>query len=790
MLAAILVLVSLAGCSPNLIDSPSTDDEKPTEISATSIENKLPENQISDKIARAVPAKISATTHRAAFGSVPALSTIEISPALVDSATTVVTTENFSEVAEFLEVEFSDSQKKFLDENKFLLVPISETKFGSFDKYDSFDKMLSVFDAIGGSSSEYSRKPQNVRLVTPDIVLHGFHKFFENSLEYLEQNELSEILRRFTADIRQQLVVRKNSASGELAERYENLAAQFTVAQVLLENANWLDEEADAIDTFENAEKMLGGFEADFSSSIFQKIKNELELIYAAELTVTSPLFNQYKTDKSADFTQYTPRSHYSKNSRLRAYFRTMMYFGRNSYFFEEDVGITDSILLADLFSNSDSSLADWQKIMAITGFYAGESDDIGYPEWHDFLISVLGEGKLNPAVALDSTILAEIRGRLDELRSPKILSDVIVNLNVFEKTKKDLLDDTKAFRVFGQRFTFDAWALNRLTGGDEDPNLSSTPSALFVPAAFGDTTAENFAIEFLKREFNFDESKIKYFSGELVKLKSDFTKITDNEWFGSLGTAWTHVLGTLTQKFGAGYPLYMQSKFFPAKQIQTFLGSYSELKHDTLLYAKQSYAELGGGVGEGEPPPVPKGFVEPNLEFWYEMQRLVDYTISGFKQHELFPRALGEWGTLGRFKKQIDFYTEFAGKELRGEQILEDDYEKLRTFDLDYLARPFDDSPVLDEDDRRVALIADIHTDALRGQILYEAIGQPLVQLVLIGNENSPRLAIGLAFNHFEFTAPLGGNRLTDESWQSRIYENPSELPAKNFWYENLLAE
>jgi hypothetical protein len=43
-------------------------------------------------------------------------------------------------------------------------------------------------------------------------------------------------------------------------------------------------------------------------------------------------------------------------------------------------------------------------------------------------------------------------------------------------------------------------------------------------------------------------------------------------------------------------------------------LGSYTELKHDTLLYVKQAYAEMGGG-GAGpcgrsiDPPelPIPK---------------------------------------------------------------------------------------------------------------------------------------------------------------------------------------
>ena len=39
--------------------------------------------------------------------------------------------------------------------------------------------------------------------------------------------------------------------------------------------------------------------------------------------------------------------------------------------------------------------LQDWQRIMERTGFYAGQPDDIGYPEWRNFLVKLLGTEKL-----------------------------------------------------------------------------------------------------------------------------------------------------------------------------------------------------------------------------------------------------------------------------------------------------------------------------------------------------------------------------------------------------------
>jgi hypothetical protein len=37
-----------------------------------------------------------------------------------------------------------------------------------------------------------------------------------------------------------------------------------------------------------------------------------------------------------------------------------------------------------------------------------------------------------------------------------------------------------------------------------------------------------------------------------------------------------------------------MQDPLWKYKDLNTFQGNYTELKHDTLLYVKQAYAEMG----------------------------------------------------------------------------------------------------------------------------------------------------------------------------------------------------
>ncbi|MEI7451707.1 MAG: DUF3160 domain-containing protein [Candidatus Falkowbacteria bacterium] len=696
----------------------------------------------------------------------------------------------------------SSDQEKFLNDNRFLLVNTEQSSF--FHTGFNFDQWLLDSDTLGGGSI-YDRKPEDAVLVTPDTVLHSYHKYFELTLEQLEQHELSQALGNFLSGLHANLAVAVKNSSGEVKAHYQNVEAQIVLAQVLFENKNVAkpdyftnpedeqkySEQDKTIDSLANAEKILKKYSNDLTPELITAIKTDLTEIYAADKIGASPLFKPYDDQIKTDYTQFTPRSHYAKNSTLRAYFRTMMYLGRSSYLLNSNLGLADANLLVkqmNVKNGTSTPLAAWEKITAVTGFYAGQSDDLSYHEYQDFVTSVLGTNNQSDAALIAPANLANLAANLDKLRKPKILSDVIVDENIGAKTKDDLLKQSLSFRVFGQKFSFDAWILNDLTAGQEktEVKLPSMPSALFVPAAFGDQSAKNYAGQFLQQSANFNNDELNGFMGKLEQKTSDIKKVKDNEWFGSLGSSWLYILGSLTHDYGQNYPLYMQAKNFLSKQIQTFLGSYAELKHDTLLYAKQSYAEMGAGGDDRPTPPVVKGFVEPNLEFWRRFNSLLDRTKQLFDDNKLFEGNAAA-DRLASFKTISTLYAKIAEQELRGEVISEDDYETLRTTRLSFMAQPFE-AVDPSETSGQTALIADIHTDMISGQILYEATAKPYLMLAIVGNENSPRVAAGLVYNHYELTDKIG-TRLTDEAWRDQVYKN-NNLPVKNFWYQSLLVK
>src|SRR5258708_2075527 len=550
---------------------------------------------------------------------------------------------NFAAVKSKYGLKLTSNQEKYLDQNKFLLVDLDSTKF---QHRINFDDMLNDFDSMsGGNISE--RNPEDTKLITPDIVLHAYHKYFEMTLEQLEQNELNKALGDFITQLHTNLANAAKNSSGLVKERYQNLESEVVLGQVLFENKNQpkpdhfdnSDQETaylasdKNIDSLDNAKKILAKYSSDLPADFVKKIQFDLGKIYEAKEIGASPLFSQYSDNVKTDYTQFTPRSHYTKNSTLRAYFRTMMYFGRSSYFLKKDAGIMDANLLAKQFP-----VNPWKKIMDITGFYAGASDDLTYTQWQEFVSKILGSN-VSDSDLVSSSNVQKLAKNLDQLPKPKILSDVVIDDNIQSKTKADLLRDSLGFRIFGQRFTFDAWILNDLTAGQEktDVKLPSTPSALFVSAAMGDAKAQDYTQKFLKQDAGFSPAQVQGFLTKLAAKQTDIGKVKQGEWYSSFGSSWLYVLGSLTHSYDQKYPLYMQVQAFLDKQIQTFLGSYTELKHDTLLYAKQSYAEKGGGPGDAPIPPVVKGFVEPNIDFWNRFNQLLYQTEVVFAKNNIF---------------------------------------------------------------------------------------------------------------------------------------------------------
>jgi len=714
----------------------------------------------------------------------------EFIPNLPDYSIAITELSNLGDFEDDQEVEFTSSQKGALTSSHFFITQNLDTFYGSDPEEESYrnDDWTQLYSTISksGVSEEY-REPENALFITTDFLLHVYHRLLENEFEYIEQTEFYPNLREMTNALYQRaLLSYDESTDQDNIESYKRVIAFFVIPKVMLDSAYDPESQYEftdkKLDTQENVLKGLDSIEDDLPEGVYDLAKTEIDRIYDNSEILLSSIFGMYK-----DYTQYGPRSHYNKNSTLRSYFRSMMWYGRTNFIVKSPELTRDAIHITQLMTQTGQA-KNWESIYLPTTFFVGKSDDLGVYEYGE----VISDLEIDLDIVNDAMV-DQVQTEIADCESPLIMSSAIISEDILNSSKEEVQEETKGFRFMGQRFTPDAFISSTLTQGDEAADeetgekLPSSTTALMIMSTLGNETAKPLVDEWIDENAS---SSTNVLNNRLTDLEEGFDSISQDTWTQNIYWGWLYTIKSLftesTDK--SGYPGFMKVDLWNRKNLQTSLGSWTELKHDTLLYAKQSYAEMGSvGEEQGEIPPVPKGYVEPNIPFFDRIIALTNMTMEGFSEMELLDNEF-LWRNENLIES-LEFFREIAVKEIQNETISDDDFERLRTISskLDNILAPLP-SQTQTENNARSALIADVHTDIIKQEILYEATGIPNYIYVAIKDKNGTRLTKGLVFSHYEFTDALT-NRLTDENWREDNYtSDKSNLPSTANWIEVLM--
>ena len=136
----------------------------------------------------------------------------------------------------------------------------------------------------------------------------------------------------------------------------------------------------------------------------------------------------------------------------------------------------------------------------------------------------------------------------------------------------------------------------------------------------------------------------------------------------------WLNFLTSLLDKAKEGYPSFIRNDAWNKKQLNTFISSWTELKHDTLLYTKQVMAEMGAG-GEGDKYDD-RGYVEPVPVLYHRVAEICKQTIEGLKQLDMLNKKDEKNFKIMKdiFKKLRDIFI----KELQNEKLSDKEYDSL----------------------------------------------------------------------------------------------------------------
>jgi len=643
--------------------------------------------------------------------------------------------EDLSEVVNADDFEFSEEALEMIMENGFVVIP------------EEYREFFSVYE-----QNRYAPVPN---FITTDSILHNYHLIFNHLLKKIEEEELIPELEDLNEKMLEQALDIYERAEGT---DWENAAkrnvAFFGVASTLL------DEDVEIPEMVEDL------------------VEQELDYIDEHEGIAISPVMNMgadldVLEALKEDYSQYIPRGHYEKTEELKAYFKSMMWYGRMTFRFKSEDEVRSAVLTTLALSDKDAK-ESWERIYEPTNFFVGKSDDISLYEMEELVEDVYGKRADVEDLFDDGAKFSELMSLADELEPPQINSIPIF----MEEIQPDREREIKGFRFMGQRYTVDASIFQRLI--DREVKNRMLPKGLDIAAAMGSDEAYDLLDEM-------DETDYENYDDNMSKLKTYINKLDDDTWTQNLYWGWLHALRPLLEEKGSGYPMFMQNLAWVRKEINTFLGSWAELKHDTILYAKQVYAELGGAPMEEEDD---RGYVEPNPHVYARLASLLRMTREGLDLRDLLD--VSDEQTLKRMEELALSLKIISEKELNNQSLSDDEYDLIRTYGgtLEHFwleaLRDEGVESVSQLYDHPAAVIADVATDP-NGWVLEEGIGwiNEIYVVVPVGGEL--RIARGGVFSYYEFSWRMS-DRLTDSAWQEMLEEGDApDLPE---WTSEFLIE
>jgi len=610
--------------------------------------------------------------------------------------------------------------------------------------------------------------------VSTDALLHALHMSYDSILINVEHSllipKLSQLLTTLHAQIPK--LSEHYALEPKLLPMLKDFDVYLTVPLVLLEQQ---------------------------ISPVYPENQEVVDALLAAIQAEQPKFFELFSsTPREIDFSQFTPRGHYTetfgfRGQSLMQYFQAMIWLGRTEIYLsapkqgnpslqQKEEDIQRQTILAALIAEAAETAGVYDMISDIDStlrFLVGESDNVTLFHIRD----LMDETDLQDATELlevqvwkdfQATLLAK------EYAPQRILSQILLS-----PMGPEQIEPASAFLLLGQRFAIDSFVTGNVVydkiifnGAKITRMLPSTLDVLF---ALGNDAAAQL-LEAELRQY--------HYAPNLAALRYLLDSYQLETWDDTLYSGWLNAIRTLNPPLERGmYPSFMQTAAWWQEKMNTQLAAWAQLRHDNLLYVKQSYT--GQTICS-----FPESFVEPVPEFYEALQRLASNAIQHF-QTVKFEEVWGRNQIINYFKHMsevADTLAEIARKELAQTSLLPDekDFLKRMLYDSGFGSGPRYDGwyPKLfiaGENDglmKQDYVVADIHTSPTDeagsrvGWVVHAGTGPINLAVVICDtNPDQPHAFIGPVMSYYE-RITVNFKRLTDEEWQTEYATTPSYRP------------
>lgn len=651
----------------------------------------------------------------------------------------------------------TDYEESLLEKHGFVVTErLNNKTFGSLFE-DIYHKDLPVF-------------------VSTDAILYAFHASYDRILK----------------DIEVQVLI------PNLEELLNNMVTNLNRLETEYENPQMLSYLKDVDLYLSVARNLLNGFSAPYYSENLSKVFKFISYINDEE-AVSIPFFSE--TPRRIDFSQFKPRGHYDDEHypELARYFKSMIWLGRMELYLIapqslDSVATNDlkrqtiiSFLIEELLEFSGSE-ENFYLIEDFLLFQIGEQDNVTIGN----LRKIAGELSIeNASAILDEEVFEQFQNLLStkSYAFQRILSQILVS----DPSDPDGIVPASAFLLFGQRFIIDSFVTGNVVF-DKTAARRMLPKTLDILFSLGNDAA----LQLLQEELN------KYgYSSNLAALRYLIDAYEEEFWEETIYNGWLNSIRELNPpKDRSQLPEFMQTAAWWQEKLNTQLAAWSQLRHDFILYAKQSYT----GV------PVcsyPYSYVEPIPEFFLAMKILAEKCFNYFAEVP-FVGSYAKDEITNYYQSSINTYDTLAviaQKELTGEALTQNEIEFLSGMlsitygcTTDYSGwypelfyQPYVTSEGLFKKD---FIVVDYHTSPAdeNGNIVgwVNHAGTGPVDMAIISAENhdgEPTVFVGPVLSYYELTTDKF-TRLTDDEWASEYLQTANRPDWVNLYLANTEGE
>ena len=465
--------------------------------------------------------------------------------------------------------------------------------------------------------------------VTADAILDPLYKAYDDILKGIELNKLQPEMSGILQTALVQLQTLKAVHAGQPAwdTALADAELYLTVATALLNGSASVSATNPAVMTAGNAVLAAIASEALGNITVFGE-------------------------NRSIDFSQFTPRGHYTcfpqatEQCPIAEYFKCMMWLGRADCAFVIDSlrQLRDFIVVYECMDKAGAlpALADFNSVITV---FVGDMDG--------FSTEGLTEFYKTSRPSMDSIMQSDASAA--QLRTSLMLkgcgNQFILSQAMWKDPDAARPKLPSIAQVSGQRFILDSYLLGHsVEWYVKDRNVPKLEEVAFclgnnaaVPVLAADLTT-----------FTTTQGDYRPLHCRLGGMRTLFEEYP--YWSHNLYTDWLDALRELSKPLSSAAPIVMRSACWQDKQMNAQLASWAQLRHNTLLYAKQSYT---GGVLCF----FPTGYVEPYPVFYRKIGTLMTAlgTAAGA------PSGSGYYAT---WKAVTDTLALIAEQELSGQSI------------------------------------------------------------------------------------------------------------------------